>query len=232
MSKYKQGKGKRGSLKWVQRLVNEREELFRGRLVRPLQLKSGDQIEWVSPLAPHFTEFRDADFLKEIHQQDLAGKLREFWPKHGPQWDALGLLGQSTVLLVEAKAHIAEVFTTIGAKAPSSRRKIEKAFQTTRDDLDLRTPYPWTAPFYQYANRVAHLHFLHNICRVPTYLIFVNFMGDTDMDGPRTKQEWQATSRHIKQYLGVGDSEIVDRIVDLFVNVDDLKQGKEARPVS
>lgn len=143
MSKQKQGKGKRGSLKWIQRLVDDHPSLVRRKLVGALRLKSGDHIRWVSPVEPDFTEFRDADFLGAIRQSELAGQLRDFWPRNGPQWDALGLLGDRTPLLVEAKAHIAEVFTTIGAEAPSSRRKIEKAFQTTRQGLGIRTPYPW-----------------------------------------------------------------------------------------
>ena len=223
MSTHKQGKGNRGSLKWIQRLVNDRSDIIDREIVRSLRLKATDTVEWVSPRSPDYAEYRDADFLKAIRHPKYAADLQEFWPRNGPQWDALGVVSNGAVIIVEAKAHIAEVFTMIGAKDPKSCAKIEAAFHRTQTDLGIDSPYPWAAPFYQYANRVAHLHFLHNLCGVPTVLAFVHFLGDEEMDGPRRRPEWKETNRKVHEYLGLAGRPIQKRIIDVFVEVDDLK---------
>ena len=222
MSIHKQDKGKRGSLKWIQKLINERSEIIAPPIVRALGLDCGKCVEWRSPCGPQFTEYRDSDFLKAIGHSECEASLRQFWPPHGPQWDALGVVSDGTVVLVEAKAHIAEVFTTIKAKKPKSCAKIEASIQRTWADLGIESAYPWTAPFYQYANRVAHLHFLHNMCNIPTILVFVHFLGDEDMDGPRRRGEWKETNREIRKYLGLTGNAIEKRILDVFIKVSDL----------
>jgi len=223
MSTHKQGEGKRGSLKWIQRLINCRPEIINREISRSLRLKVNDTIEWVSPRRPDYKEYRDADFLKAIGHSDCAAALKKFWPRNGPQWDALGTVSSGTPILVEAKAHIAEVFTVIGAKHQKSLVKIDTAFHRTRTDLGIESPYPWTAPFYKYANRVAHLHFLQNMSGIPSALAFVHFLGDEEMDGPRRRSEWEEMNRKIHEYLGLAGSQIQDRIIDVFVKVDELE---------
>jgi len=223
MSTHKQGKGNRGSLKWIQRLINGRPDIIDREIARLLRLKASDTVEWVSPRSPDYAEYRDTDFLKAIHHPEYAADLKEFWPRNGPQWDALGMVSSGTVIIVEAKAHVAEVFTIVEAKDPKSRAKIEATFHRTQTDLGIDSPYPWVAPFYQYANRVAHLHFLNNLCGVPTVLAFVHFLGDEDMDGPRRRPVWKETNRKIHKYLGLAGRPIQKRIIDVFVEVDDLK---------
>jgi hypothetical protein len=53
-------------------------------------------------------------------------------------------------------------------------------------------------------------------------LAFVHFLGDEEMDGPRRRPEWQEMNRKIREYLGLAGSQIQDRIVDIFVEVDEL----------
>jgi hypothetical protein len=64
---------------------------------------------------------------------------------------------------------------------------IEGSLARTRRELGVRTKNPWTTPFYQYANRVAHLHFLRNLNGIKSYLVFVNFIGDKEMGGPKSE---------------------------------------------
>ena len=90
MSKRKQGEGHRGSLKWVQRLINEHPELIDPQLTRALGLKMAETIQWLSPLRPDYTEYRDADFLEVVGHPERIPDLRELWPRNGPQWDGLG----------------------------------------------------------------------------------------------------------------------------------------------
>jgi len=223
MSVHDQPEGKKGSLKWIQRLINEKSHLIDEHISRQLSLSSGSKIEWVSPVRQKFTEYRDADFLKAVSHPELIEKLKAFWPKNGPQWDALGVASDGTVILVEAKAHIAEVLTNSGAKDPGSINMIESAFKKVQEDLKINTSYPWSAPFYQYANRIAHLHFLHNMHGIQAALVFVHFLGDEEMDGPRTKTEWQQVNGKVREYLGLTKSSILNRVVDAFIDITILR---------
>lgn len=82
-----------------------------------------------------------------------------FWPARGPQWDALGVSGQ-TVVLVEAKAHIGELLSPASAASRGSLARIDAAMNTVRSALDVAGGAEWSQRFYQLANRIAHLHFL------------------------------------------------------------------------
>lgn len=223
MSMHDQHEGKKGSLKWIQRLINEKPHLLDTHISRQLSLSSGSKIEWISPVKPKFSEYRDADFLKAVGHPELIENLKTFWPKNGPQWDALGVTSDGTVILIEAKAHIAEILTTSGAKDPGSIKMIELAFSKVREDLKINTSHSWSAPFYQYANRIAHLHFLHNICGIQAVLVFVHFLGDEEMDGPRTKTEWQQVNGKVREYLGLTKSSILNRVVDAFIDITILR---------
>jgi hypothetical protein len=101
--------GTRGSLKWIQRAINERRNLLDAPILAEMQ--STAEIEWRSPLAiDEDAEYRDAAFLERIGCLQLATSLAKFWPARGPQWDALGLTNRREAILVEAKAHIDEIF--------------------------------------------------------------------------------------------------------------------------
>lgn len=222
MSVHDQPEGTKGSLKWIQRLINEKQHLLDSQILRQLPLSPGSKVTWITPIKPKFTEYRDADFLKAIHHPEVIERLKAFWPKNGPQWDALGVTSNGAVILVEAKAHIAEIFTNSGAKDSRSINLIESAFSKVREDLKINTSHYWGAPFYQYANRITHLHFLHNMCGIQAVLVFVHFLGDEEMDGPRTKTEWQQVNGKVREYLGLTKSSILTRVVDAFVYVKDL----------
>src|SRR5688572_174877 len=99
-----QTEGSAGSLKWIQRAVNDRPFVLQEALHKAGFAKSG--IEWRSPLRDDaWAEYRDDTFLEKIGHKDLAPALGQFWPARGPQWDALAV-ADDEVLLVEAKAHI------------------------------------------------------------------------------------------------------------------------------
>jgi hypothetical protein len=101
--------GSKGSLKWIQLLVNQRPELLEEEL-RAL-VGSRESVEWLSPLTEdQFAEYRDGSALELLGVSKLRRPLRDFWPALGPQWDALARVGEALVL-VEAKAHITELFS-------------------------------------------------------------------------------------------------------------------------
>jgi len=130
-----QPKGRRGSLKWIQAAVNEYESVL-NRVVRSAcGFDVAETICWVSPLCgDEYAEYRDDAFIEKVGVRLQNRPLRDFWPKRGPQWDALGRTRNGTVLLVEAKANIPEIVSTPSQSSEASRvvshlwGKIEMAY--------------------------------------------------------------------------------------------------------
>ena len=60
MGRIVQLKGTKGSLKWIQRVVNECPEKLNGPIRNHLAYKNDQAIEWLSPLADDdYSEYRD-----------------------------------------------------------------------------------------------------------------------------------------------------------------------------
>lgn len=138
-----------------------------------------------------------------IGHKNLEPALETFWPTRGPQWDALGKTSKGDVLLVEAKAHVAEMCSPSTAAGPESRPRIEATLNAVAQHLGAKTSRAsWTDFFYQIANRIAHLHFLRSN-GVPTWLVFVNFLGDKEMEGPTTPEAWEAAYQVAFHVMGL-----------------------------
>jgi hypothetical protein len=223
MGIYKQKKGDRGSLKWIQILINDRPDIIDSQIRRKFMIPRNTDIKWVSPRKEeYYPEYRDEAFLKVLGVSPQKVRLIDFWPKGGPQWDALGRLSNGTVLLIEAKAHISEVLSHMQAADPNSINLIEGSLARTKRELGVRTKNPWTTPFYQYANRIAHLHFLNNLNGIKSYLVFVNFVGDEEMGGPKSELEWRGVNNLIQSYLGIGKINLKPLMVDICIDVAEL----------
>ena len=191
MTRVPQPIGHRGSLKWIQRAIDEQWHSLSDPLL--LRLSGATSIEWLSPLkSDDYAEYRDGDFIDLIDQSHLCEALKRFWPAGGPQWDALGRSDRGDVLLVEAKAHVAEICSSPTAASAASKERITAALEALATRLDAR-PHraAWTDFFYQLANRLAHLGFLHDH-GVRAYLVLVNFLNDAEMNGPTSVETWQA----------------------------------------
>ena len=220
-----QPQGTRGSLKWIQALVNQRSDLL-NRLVREnCRLEPDEAIEWVSPLADdQYAEYGDDAFLRRLGVELGRWPLREFWPRLGPQWDALGHTDGGAVFLVEAKANIPEfVSPASGAKSPTSIALIDDSLKEVQRFLRVDTKIDWSGKLYQYANRIAHLYLLRKLNRLPAYLLFIYFIGDEDVDGPQTAGEWKAAIEVAERVLGLpARHRLSDYVADIFVHVNDL----------
>lgn len=200
----KQREGTRGSLKWLQMAVNRRPDL--------LQHPEIGSIEWLSPLREDdYAEYRDAAFLQLVGCSGLYDDLARFWPIGGPQWDALGRSGE-TVILVEAKAHIAEMLSPRSQASASSLLRIESALASVRRDIGCKFEAPWTTVFYQLANRLAHLHFMRSR-GVDARLLLVGFIGDAEMGGPQTLAEWQVAYQVAEYAMGLQRSNPLARFI-------------------
>lgn len=185
-----QPEGSKGSLKWIQRAVNDRWPSLND----PIVARTGsDSITWLSPLASdNFAEYRDGAFVRQIGQPQLEDALAAYWPARGPQWDALGVTSSGGVLLVEAKAHIAEMCSPGTAAAGESRKRIKRVLDAEAVELGADPKRAdWAEHFYQLANRLAHLHFLRKQ-GVEAWLVLVGFLGDREMRGPTNREAWEA----------------------------------------
>lgn len=192
MGRFAQKTGERGSLKWIQHAVNERPDVLNLPILAHLRNAGATTITWMSPRRDDdYAEYRDGAFLGRIKQQELVPKLTEFWPSNGPQWDALGIADSGDVLLVEAKAHIPEIFSDPTGASPESKAQIERAMKATVETCGAEPRAAWTDVFYQLGNRLAHLKFLRD-ANVRAWLVLVNFIGDKEMGGPETPAEWEA----------------------------------------
>ena len=76
-----QPKGTKGSLKWIQRVVNECPEKLNGPIRNHLAYKNDQTIEWLSPLADDdYSEYRDQAFLDLLGIRLEKKKLKESSP--------------------------------------------------------------------------------------------------------------------------------------------------------
>lgn len=197
--------GDKGSLKWLQVSVERRPDLL-----QPSTL--GSRIDWLSPLrCDNWAEYRDASFLACLGLSHLADDLAEFWPRRGPQWDALGRSGDK-VILVEAKSHLREFLTPATQATNASRSKIERAFRTVHQLEGIEPPSDWTRCFFQLANRIAHLSFLRQR-GIDAHLINVGFVGDAEMRGPDTPEAWSAAEMTALFALGLADTHPLRRAI-------------------
>jgi len=214
----------RGSLKWIRVAVNENRELFNSYILPACSIPKDDEIVWVSPLQDDdYAEYRDQDFLDRLGIDLPNKKLRDFWPNLGPQWDALARTRCGRIILLEAKANVPEVVSPATGASPSSRELIERSLSETKAFLGVDQDIPWAGRLYQFTNRLAHLYLLRELNGIDAYLVFTYFMGDDDVNGPKTVNEWKAALTVAKKVLGISERNPMSKFVsDVFVDVRDI----------
>lgn len=214
----------RGSLKWIRVAVNEHTALLNARVCDSLGLSRDTAIEWRSPRADdEYAEYRDDDFLRKLSVDLDLFPLPRFWPPRGPQWDALATVGPDGLLIVEAKANVPEIVSP-GTSAKGKRlQHIERSLNATKRYLGVPADIPWSGKLYQYANRLAHLYLLRKLNKKRAYLAFVYFTGANDVNGPKSKDEWQAAIAVAKGVLGLPKRHRLSRYVgDVYIDVSEL----------
>jgi hypothetical protein len=148
--------------------------------------------------------------------------LNEFWPKGGPQWDALGRSASGKLFLVEAKSHVQELVSTLQAKDKDSVKRILKSLREVKNYLGSKTFFDWSKCFYQYTNRLAHLYLLREN-GLNAYLIFVYFINDSHVKGPTTVSEWKGAIKLLHFCLGIERHKLKKYTADIFVDVNQLQ---------
>jgi hypothetical protein len=215
----KNAKGSQGNL---QRLIEKRPDLVNSRIKASLNLSEQLKIEWVSPIPPDYAEYSDDEFLRVLDLDPKKIRLNDFWPNGGPHWDGLGKGNDGSVFLVEAKAHIPEIVSSPSGASGESLNTIRAQLERTKDFLNAKRNVDWTMHFFQYANRLAHLKFLRCDNELSAFLVFIYFVGDQDMNGPSTKEEWLGAIELLHSFLGIGRTKLTPFMADVFVHVDEL----------
>lgn len=219
MTRILQPPGVKGSLRWIQAAVGEGWISLNKPILE--RLPKARRIEWLSPIeADDYAEYRDGEFLDLLSLSHLRSALKDFWPNRGPQWDALGVSDRQHVILVEAKAHVAEMCSPGSAAGPTSLARIANALDKCAEQLGAKEARaPWSEHFYQLANRIAHLHFLREN-GVPAYLVLVNFLNDQEMGGPTTQEAWEAAYQVAFHVMGLPKRHSMSRyILHVFPDV-------------
>ena len=222
MGRFPQPANGHGSLRDIQILTNDFSELLIEKVRESISLRS-NEIDWVSPKeSDKFSEYRDDAFLKALGIENLKCPLNNFWPKKGPQWDALGIGKYKEIFLVEAKANIPEIVSPGTLSRGTSRDLLAKSLKDVKSYLNINKDIDWTGNFYQYTNRIAHLYFLRVLNKIPAYLIFIYFMGDKSVGGPATEEEWHAAITVMHKCLGLNKHKLSKYIADVFIDLKDI----------
>lgn len=220
MSRFLQKAGVKGSQKWIQRVVNQKPALLNTEIRNQLALSDGEPITWLSPRAEDaYAEYRDEAFLNLLGLKLSKKPLADFWPTRGPQWDALGKSQSGKVFLVEAKSHIPEMVSPKTGAGAESLEKIKESLDKTKRFLNSKSEHGWSSTFYQYTNRLAHLYLLRELNDLPAYLIFIYFVNDEEMKGPKSIDEWVGAIKLLRSFFGIGRHKLSKYIADLFIDV-------------
>lgn len=224
------GRASKGSQFHLQNLINQYPEYLDCLILSSslsLRAYALTHPKWVSPLASDdYTEYQDEQFLEAVSLRQLSSKLLAFWPLGGPVWDSLATVegnnGGQGVILLEAKSHILELGNpSYACKAGGkSLEKIKSTLATVKRVLGVNQEADWMGEFYQYANRLAHLYFLNVVGEVPTWMVFLYFVGDVEQNGPSTVAEWTSAISEMRTKLGLPQYHLLnERIVNVFTPV-------------
>ncbi len=219
------GRAERGSQFWLQTLVKDDPDALNEAILAEASDLSGQTIAWVSPLAAEdYREYQDQAFLAKLGLSPNRRPLEDFWPKGGPVWDGLARTsgGKAEVLLVEAKSHIREAVSPPSRASAQSLAKIRTSLDETKKYLNGNPDADWAGTFYQVTNRLAHLYFLRVLNKIPAHLVFLYFVGDTEMNGPETVDEWRGAVKAIETYLGVERNKLSRFVHHVYFDVRSL----------
>lgn len=190
MSNTSKGKGIKGSKYWMQEIVNT-----------PLQGKLNDAIggdlTWLSPLKVQYLEYQmNSPYICNIIgiSQKQKKDIFSFWPSRQPQWDGIALSqDKKTVYLVEAKAHLSELNSSI-TKRSKGGALIEKSMEEV-----LQKYYPkgnlhlWKKGCYQLGNRLTFMNKLNEAFSgtdLQFKLVLLNLVNDRTYK-PTLQRDWE-----------------------------------------
>lgn len=205
---------------WLREMVNVHTSTLDTAIAQAFGWSITTKIKWVSPIAKDgYAEYYDDSFLQQLGLSNLTVPLSQFWPRSGPRWDGLAKADENKVILVEAKAYVEEgVDYRSRASALASNQLIEKSLDASKVAFGAHKDANWHMPFYQHANRLAHLYFLHQLNGVDAYLVFLYFANAPDVDGYVTSaDEWKGAIRLTNKCLGLRRNALRKRVADIII---------------
>ena len=207
------------SQKWIQVAVNDAAALLNERIAEAFSWADDRAITWLSPRrADDYAEYSDGEFLDLLGLEKHKDRLADFWPSGGPHWDALGRTKGGRVVLVEAKAYIAELLSGGSDASVRSRDRIRRALIETRMSLGVGNENDWDGEFFQAANRLAHLYFLRDLCEDQAFLVYVCFVNAPDVPKRATEAHWQGALDLLDAYLGTGNHRLKGFKTAVFIS--------------
>jgi len=118
------------------------------------------------------------------------------------------------------QAHRKDTIVSSETKATGkSLELIKKSLDGLKKYLKVNDKVDWSGTFYQYTNRLAHIYFLRKLNKLPAYLVFVYFIGDDSVSGPKSMEEWKAALTVMKSYLGLSTHKLAKYMAEVFVDV-------------
>ena len=179
-------------------------------------------------------EFIGINFLEDKDNYNLLkNNWKNYWPyssKGQHNWDGI-IVHDDEYILLEAKAHLKELDSDISKDAKeSSIIKINKAFEETKNSFNISTKNNWFKRYYQLANRIAFINFLHknNIKASLLYIYFINGyekrnikhneMKIIESKSVKTKNEWNDKIKKEYEYLGIINNNVLNYISSIFID--------------
>jgi hypothetical protein len=185
----------------------------------------GRRLKWVYPAGPTAREPRGLDFL--TGRDDVQKRWRDFWPQRGtpPTWDGVAQIFTDGLepewVLIEAKANHPEFCSPpCQASVNGGRPQIEHALNKVKRHLGVHRHFAWLGTYYQHANRLAVLYFLHE-AKVAARFVDVFITGDTFPDQcpcPQSHRDWEDLIEARRLTLGLPvQHPLSERISQLFL---------------
>ena len=186
-------RGKKGSKFWIQTIINSDMKIELER-----QIGIG-KIDWISPLAKDgYAEYK----LNQENIIDIIGipkTFYSFWPSNQPQWDAIGMT-EDTIVLVEAKAHLKELKSSLSATSEESIRLICETMGKVFDESYANGDFiKWKKDYYQLGNRLTFLKIMNDSVSKngkQVKLVLLNMVNDPTYI-PTSEEEWDNSYNNI-----------------------------------
>ena len=128
------------------------------------------------------------------------------------------------------KAYIEEAVDFRSKAGSKSLEKISQAIRHTKTAFRASAAANWETPFYQYANRLAHLHFLRTLNGLDAYLLFIYFADAPDVPRPSSEQQWEGAVRLTEKCLGLGEHPFRRYVGTVIWSVADMLSGAGNAP--
>jgi hypothetical protein len=215
-----------GSQCWLQVGVARGSSVLERAFYDAGAISQGERLEWCSPIpAMQFRELRDREAYAAIGITEFPVRpLSQFWPRFGPVWDGLAVTDQGHMILIEAKAHVAEVLSPPSRAGVKSKALITASLAEAQKFYAPRSRVVWGDQFYQYINRLAHLYFLRDVNRLPARLVFLDFYNAREMNGPTSAEEWAGVTKLMHAMLGLPHSLQAAGVFHAYVDVAELER--------